>query len=281
MGDYHQGMGLAAGMLMLTLDDATVVNLLHACHKQDRYVPNIWRAESIVSATDGYVFLELLKEHVPAVGRHLLEYRVPPETFVQKWFCALCVHVLPFEALIPFFSSFFQHGHIHLFRFGLALVDVLQQEILNARDEETIYALLRLDAEVVSDEIALKIVTQASDFALEGLAGAKLTELREEMFDKHLKGRLLAAAKAHSENLAARAATAALEGPCEICTDSTAEYYCANCKKMICEECRDNNVGGHDDNSHHVAGLDEREEAEEALAQELLETGVKEVELED
>ena len=35
-----------------------------------------------------------------------------PNTFCQKWFAGLCVHVLPFEDLCDFLEMFFEHGEL-------------------------------------------------------------------------------------------------------------------------------------------------------------------------
>lgn len=39
-----------------------------------------------------------------------------PETYCQKWFVGLCVHVLPFSALLDFFDAFFKGGKLYATR---------------------------------------------------------------------------------------------------------------------------------------------------------------------
>ena len=50
---------------------------------------------------------------------------VVPEAYASKWFIGLCVHVLPFEALLAYVEAFLEEGFPFLFKFSLALVTAL------------------------------------------------------------------------------------------------------------------------------------------------------------
>ena len=45
-----------------------------------------------------------------------------PDTFCQKWFCGLTVHVCPFEVVYTILDRFFAQGVTYLFQFGIALM---------------------------------------------------------------------------------------------------------------------------------------------------------------
>ena len=84
-------------------------------------IRSFWHHEPIAFATDAYVFDHLLSRHLPDVHSRLASAALFPETYCQKWFVGLCVHVLPFSALLDFFDAFFKHGKmcvcivVHLF----------------------------------------------------------------------------------------------------------------------------------------------------------------------
>jgi len=158
LGDYHQGMGLICAFLLLTLSSAEVLAMLRVIATEAKYLPDFWKAESIACATDGYLWKDMIEERYPNINAHLNSNFILPETFVQKWFCALCVHVLPFESLFGFISLFFRDGHTFLFRFGVSLVDQFQERLLAAKSQAQIYALLRLDATVVLHAQTLPLV---------------------------------------------------------------------------------------------------------------------------
>ena len=70
-----------------------------------------------------------------------------PEAYASKWFIGLCVHVLPFEALIAYFEAFLADGFHFLFQFSLALVEAITPKLLSCKptDVNLILEHLRLD----------------------------------------------------------------------------------------------------------------------------------------
>lgn len=267
--DYHQGMGLVAAFSLLVLSEAEVLALLSECNAQGRYIPGVWRAESVASATDGYVFQDLFTAQFPEVGKKLGELGILPETYVQKWFVALCVHVLPFEGLYMFLSRFFEHGYLAMFRFGLSLLQECGDRLTKASTHAAVYEVLRMESS--TPELARAVVSGMSNFPLNELQAGDMAEIRKQAYEKHLKGRLEAAASAHAERereAAAAAEAAAGLGQCELCSENDVEYYCADCRKMMCEECRDANRAGHDDDEHMVVEPDDKDFADEMKAEE-------------
>lgn len=97
---------------------------------------SFWHHEPIAFATDAYVFDHLLSVHVPDVHAHLAAALLFPETYCQKcvpatvhyllpllahsqpllrrWFIGLCVHVLPFSALLDFYDAFLKEGRTYV-----------------------------------------------------------------------------------------------------------------------------------------------------------------------
>jgi len=191
IGNYHQGLSFVASFLMLTLDPPTVFRIIIRLNDDPRYIPGYWHEESVACATDAYVFDYLMKEHFPDVWSHLYNQQILPETYVQKWFIGLGIHVLPYEALFPFFDSFLSEGFCFLFQFGLSLVNTLQKQLLSARTPDRLYALLRLE-DRNAENLALTMVHEAHKINLEHY---DFQDLRKELYEVKLSKRMQHAAE--------------------------------------------------------------------------------------
>jgi hypothetical protein len=196
--DYHQGLSYASSFLLLTLDEPMTVNILTHLFQNEKYIKDYWKSQSIASAIDAYVFDKLMKIHFPDVHAHLAKNAILPETYCQKWFVGLCVHVLPFEPLFNFYEHFFTEGHKFLIRFALSLIKHMKDLILKTNDTSTIYSYLRLDPKYVSTEKALSIVEDYKEFDVSEL---NFEHERTEAFDKNLKQRLENAKRRQEEAL--------------------------------------------------------------------------------
>lgn len=203
-GDYGQGLSYVTSFLMLTLDEPTVVAILTKLNSEERYLKGYWKHEAVGFATDAHVFDHLLSAHFKDVAEHLAKHFILPETYCQKWFVGLNIHVLPFEAEFEFFGDFLRVGQPYLLQFGLSLIDHLKSDLLATRDASRLYALLRLDKKVVPDATALSIVKKAAEFESK-VKEVDLPELRKKMFETKLKARLEAAKKAFEEAAAEKA----------------------------------------------------------------------------
>ena len=95
------------------LDEPTTLALLRKLNADARYLPGYWRHEAVALATDAHVFNHLLTARDNELAQHLAAKFVFPDTFCQKWFPSLNVHILPFAALCDFFDLFFEHGCVH------------------------------------------------------------------------------------------------------------------------------------------------------------------------
>jgi len=105
--DYHQGLSLTCGFLLLSMNEQDVADIIAVLAGHPKYIPDYWRAEAIAAARDAYVWQYLLQNLFPDIANHLKKRTVFPETFCQKWFVALTINVLPFKALYLFFEHFF------------------------------------------------------------------------------------------------------------------------------------------------------------------------------
>eukprot|EP00922_Rhytidocystis_sp_ex-Travisia-forbesii_P019192 GHVS01028445.1.p1 GENE.GHVS01028445.1~~GHVS01028445.1.p1 ORF type:complete len:357 (+),score=80.09 GHVS01028445.1:114-1184(+) len=195
MQDYHQGLGFIVAYLLLYLPPQEVVNICVTLHRH--YLPGYFKAAAAAYVRDAKVFWKLVEKFFPHVAKHL-ENTAPPEAFCSKWFVGLCVHVLPFEALMLFLEQFFANGVDFLMQFGLALIKNCEGDIMATNQVSRILAILRLDVteyddlrKVVSDDgdekqresgsFFVKIVEDAMNFSIEGV---DLDALRAEVLQQ-------------------------------------------------------------------------------------------------
>lgn len=102
-GDYHQGMSYALALLLLTYSEEEA---LEVCRRINyAYLTRHWRAVSVGNATDALIFIELVSKSLPDVKKKLDDVVVLAETFCQKWFAGLCLHVANFEAEYKIFTG--------------------------------------------------------------------------------------------------------------------------------------------------------------------------------
>jgi hypothetical protein len=267
-GDYHQGLSYVSSFLLLTCEEQTVIDILSHLNSNPKYIPQYWKSQSVASATDAYVFQKLMARYFPDVYQHLEQSTIQPDTYCQKWFVALCVHVLPFEALFSFFENFFQEGHTFLIKFALSLIKHISEPLLKTKDPSEIFALLRLEDKYVTPDVALSIVEGARDFDLSDIDFEKE---RREAFETHLKERLEAAKRRQEEELDEEDEITDYStdeedddedsGECNLCNNLMSEVYCTVCDKRICSKCVKKNIQGHSP-SHKTVDIEEADEAD-------------------
>lgn len=182
--DYHQGLGYVASLFMLFFDAETTVRMLLRLTRDARYTPGYWRAAPEPYVRDAMVYARLVAEHQPDVAALLQAACVVPEAYASKWFIGLCVHVLPYEALIDYVEAFLTEGYVFLFKFAVAIINALAPQLLKCKPTEVniILELLRLDQAHYPDDFEegaffRRLVADAKAVALDP---AQLVTLREE-----------------------------------------------------------------------------------------------------
>eukprot|EP01010_Urceolus_cornutus_P005226 NODE_898_length_1250_cov_224.090758_g684_i0.p1 GENE.NODE_898_length_1250_cov_224.090758_g684_i0~~NODE_898_length_1250_cov_224.090758_g684_i0.p1 ORF type:complete len:340 (+),score=111.90 NODE_898_length_1250_cov_224.090758_g684_i0:78-1022(+) len=187
-GNYAQAMSYVCGFLMLTHDAPTAAAMLRVLNNNSKYIPGYWTSEAIAFATDAYVFLPWLQQYEPEVAASLQTKCILPETYLQKWWVALCIQSLPFESGVIFFEEFLKGGYIYLFQFALAMHNHFRDELLAAKDHAAVYTILRLDASALAKKpITQETFAKALTYEFPGL---DITAAREEAYNTHLKARI-------------------------------------------------------------------------------------------
>eukprot|EP00727_Mastigamoeba_balamuthi_P012162 m51a1_g7569 hypothetical protein (372) ;mRNA; r:167632-169610 len=201
-GDYSQSLGYVASLLVLFVPEAQAYDALAALNAAPMYLPGYWKHEAFALNTDAYVFGSLLDKANAEVAAHLKAACIPPETYCQKWFSGLCIHVLPFANLFDFMDGFVEGGFRFSMQFGLSLMNQMKKAILETpiTDVTRLFGILRLDPEVVPDCDYAAIVAGAADFKeVCALTDAQYKDLREKMYDTHLRARVEASKRRAEE----------------------------------------------------------------------------------
>lgn len=146
--DYHQGLGFVVAFFLLQLTPEDTVRLALSLNRY--YLPGYFKTAPFNYVRDAKVFEKLVMERYPETAKKI-EESACAEAFCSKWFVGLNVHVLPFPSLCKFFEILFAKGNLFLFQFGLSIVDVCREDILNAKDASQVLAILRLDEKVYHD----------------------------------------------------------------------------------------------------------------------------------
>lgn len=249
--DYHQGLALTSGFLLLTLNGDDVATIISTLATDPKYIPQYWQAEAITAVSDAYVMLHFVEQKFPQVAKLLKDRSILPETYATKWFVALCVPVLPYAALYRFFELFLEEGRTFIIKFGISLFKKCEGLLFEAKDHE-ILEILRLESKKVSHQDKLDIVENAKDIDIEG---HDLVALRKQMYETHLKKRIEDARNRHAELKKEEESEDSEDeegAECGLCEQYAPEMWCKPCKIFICDNCHEKPPSGDHKSSHDV-----------------------------
>jgi hypothetical protein len=248
--DYHQGLSLTCGFLLLSLREQEVLDIITVLATEPKYIVNYWKAEPVEAARDAHVYEYMLEKHYPEIVAHLKLRRVSVEVFYAKWFIALTINVLPFQPLFNFFEFFLAQGYMYLFKFGLSLSSTYKSEILSGADYQ-ILQIFRLEKELCknrenfTDLSLCGVVDQAANFELMHFDISNLREIKIKPIIERLE-KIKEEEKLQAEKKSESSDSDEDSGSCcDICENNVPDYWCLKCKKLICEKCHTENAGNH------------------------------------
>lgn len=265
--DYHQGLSMIVSFLMCFLPLPHVLAMIIKAQKS--LITDVWRSQSVVAATDGYVFEKILSEEYPAVFTHLRKHYVIPELYTSKYWCAFALHILPFQSLSVLFDQFWcGEGVLALFRLMLLVVASQEKAILAANGTDTVLELMSLDHKVLTASHVNRIIYNVD---ADGVAATEHSEEEaayrnkvEKIVDSLRDKDVLQAKRteAYTVNILPRVARATADFAKEKTPDCGREecsnreeqgfYYCLQCKIHLCEDCAYSAWGDHNDDDHDV-----------------------------
>ena len=261
--DYSSAMSSVAALLLLSLSEEQTFAIMSTVNKDEGYIPGHWKGESIGYVRDAYVMYHFLEKEMKEVTEHLQRHFIQPSLFLDRYYKALCVHTLPFEAVLQYIEEFLRHGIVFLFHFTLTLFKWIKEHLLALKDVTRILALLRLEPRELdqlglprSTESYLKLIEEASKMTLLGDLRSytfNLPQLREETFNKHILPLYAKppGMKKDEENDKEN------DDFCQVCGENLPDIWCEECVLFLCEDCHEN--GSHE-KSHKVTSIDEIDE---------------------
>jgi hypothetical protein len=151
---YCQGMNfVAAGILLTVLEEEgglsenikskdamravetkaffLMCGVLQSCSMQELWRKGLPRVQLRV-----FQFDSLMQRYLPRLHGHLRTIELTLDFFVSQWFLTLYAYSLPIDAILPVWDSFFEHGWAALFQAGLAVMSLIQEELLKLDMEE-------------------------------------------------------------------------------------------------------------------------------------------------
>ncbi|CDW74131.1 gtpase-activating protein [Stylonychia lemnae] len=101
-------------------------------------IDNILRAYSIKNPTialvDQKVFSQIFQEKYPDLFGHLMSLGCDPSLITFQWFACFFAYNVPFKTLIRLWDLFFLKGVKILFRFSLAVIHFIKQDLIQTQD---------------------------------------------------------------------------------------------------------------------------------------------------
>ncbi|ELP87755.1 hypothetical protein EIN_411080 [Entamoeba invadens IP1] len=187
-GDYAQAMCLVAAFLRLVLSENKVYKIMTVLNHSNFYIPGYWKAEAVGYASDTYSAIAIAREISPEVVNKITRTQPYPETFCQKFFNAIGIHVFPFEIEFDIMEQFLTGGRVFLFQLITSVMDVQKEQFLNNNEVNIMFNLLGLEKEVTSRETLRRICDEAKNY--DKVLEHDIVAMRNEMYEKHLRAKL-------------------------------------------------------------------------------------------
>jgi hypothetical protein len=271
-GDYHQGLSMMCAFLHCFLPAPKVIAM--AIHANEKLLPKVWKSQSVATAVDGYVLFKMLEtsqnpKHNDIVN-HFQKVYIIPEMFVSKYWCAIAVHLLPFQSIVTLFDRFWTvNGVLALYESIFIVLFGQYEAIMKTTTTDKLLELIALDHKILTPTYvnnltycypdgvvpdyakeAAELVEQLSDHYI-------LQACREDAFQTHIEPRI-------ERSAADFAKLTAKEPDCQRaeCSKKVEQgfYYCMDCKIHLCEDCAYCAWGDHNDDDHDIRINDDVDE---------------------
>ena len=138
---YWQGMTFLSAIVLRAVKDEEntfwiLVNLLESILPLDYY------SNMVEVLVDQKVFLYLLQQRKPGLYQHLLEIGLDVAMILLQWFLCIFTTQLKREAAESIWDFLFLEGTVTIFRATFAILNVIENDILNWSDFSDVYSIL-------------------------------------------------------------------------------------------------------------------------------------------
>ncbi|GBG24943.1 TBC1 domain family member 8B [Hondaea fermentalgiana] len=139
---YCQSMNFLVAVLLLHMDENLAFWVLASIVED--LVPGHYTKQMTGMHVDQRVFESLVKQKLPKLYAHLESFEFPLEFVTYQWFLCLFVNSLPLETTLRIWDCFLHEGVKALFRAGIAILMILQKDILACDSFQDVYACISL-----------------------------------------------------------------------------------------------------------------------------------------
>jgi len=175
---YCQSMNFLVALLLLHMEEDYAFWVLSAIVED--LVPGHYTRQMIGMHIDQRVFESLVEQRLPKLYNHLQEHQLPLASVTYQWFLCLFVNALPLETTLHVWDCFLHEGAKALFRIGLAILKMLQKDILSAHSFQDIYAVMTSCTRRKKLFRSAKLMRIAYDpLWFKGFPSSKIAALRE------------------------------------------------------------------------------------------------------
>eukprot|EP01125_Pyxidicula_operculata_P017450 TRINITY_DN610_c2_g1_i2.p1 TRINITY_DN610_c2_g1~~TRINITY_DN610_c2_g1_i2.p1 ORF type:complete len:935 (-),score=136.50 TRINITY_DN610_c2_g1_i2:2458-5220(-) len=147
---YCQSMNIITALLLLFMEESDAFFILSCIC--ETLMPNYYNRAMLGSMVDVNLFGDLIAQELPHVYKKLSKLSVPIPAVTMPWFLCLYIGYVPIHIALRILDAFFCEGYDVLFRVGLAIVKLKEDDIMRLDDTYSIMVLLKRETNS-ADEI--------------------------------------------------------------------------------------------------------------------------------
>ena len=153
---YVQGMGFITALLLTYMDEERSFFMLHALMKkrelESLYLPGFPDLKKKL-----FVLLNLEKKYIPKIYNTFRRIEVVPFSYASEWLLCLFSRSLKFNSLVRIFDTFILEGYKVIYRFSLAFLKSKEHKIIESKDMDVLFKMIKLCFENVNIEEIFKL----------------------------------------------------------------------------------------------------------------------------
>lgn len=152
---YVQGMGFLTALFLTYMDEESAFWMLHSL-MINYNLQSFFMKDFPGLRKSLYVYLSLMKKHIPKVYCLLRDKKVYPTMYAAQWFFTFFSCVFKFDILVRIFDSLLLEGFKVIYRIALGIMKVNENKLISKRGFEDLMNELRQITENVTCDSLLK-----------------------------------------------------------------------------------------------------------------------------
>ena len=159
---YVQGMGFLAAFFLSYMDEENSFWMLYIIFKKYK-LEEVYLKDFPGLKKRFFIFLKLVEKFLPKIYQKLLKHEAYPTMYASQWFFTLYTNCLPFDLLVRIFDCYLLEGEKIIYRIGLAILKINENELLKVKHFEEFMENLRNCTKNIKD--IDKFLKMAFDFS--------------------------------------------------------------------------------------------------------------------